>query len=137
MAGDHVNLGVEYWYPAYEESKNKSGVSPEDLLGSLTGFLSGDASALSGGKATPTELSQPDMLPWHLSSFLTNQSNNENVIPGRPNAYLNWILLDEQFKYVPEGSGYIRVRSYDATMQALANTGLPIVKSGYLYVYLS
>jgi RHS repeat-associated protein len=59
--------------------------------------------------------------------------DNEN----EPRAYLNWMLLDEQFNYVPSGSGFIRVPGFDDNMQTLARQGLPIVKSGYLFVYLS
>jgi RHS repeat-associated protein len=59
--------------------------------------------------------------------------DNEN----EPRAYLNWLLLDEQFNYVPQGSGFIRVPGFDDNMQVLAQSNLPITKSGYLFVYLS
>jgi RHS repeat-associated protein len=44
-----------------------------------------------------------------------------------------------QAKFIlPSGSGFIRVGYYeDRRLQTLANNGLPIVKSGYLFVYLS
>jgi RHS repeat-associated protein len=42
-----------------------------------------------------------------------------------------------EFNYVPGGSGYLQVSSSAAAMQTLANNGLPIAKSGYLFVYLS
>jgi hypothetical protein len=38
---------------------------------------------------------------------------------------------------VPGGSGFMRVNGYDAAMQTLANTDMQIVKSGYLFIYLS
>ncbi len=51
---------------------------------------------------------------------------------------LHGVLFDEQFRYVPEGSGFIRVGYYDdGRLQTLAQSGLPIVKNGYLFVYLS
>lgn len=136
MAGDKIDLGVQYWYPYYSGTRGRQDIEIEDILGSLTGFLSGDASILSGGKASTAELSDPLMLPAAIQDFFT-MHGNEPVTAGHPNAYLNWILLDEQFKYVPEGSGYMRVGSYSAAMQTLANTGLSVPKSGYLYVYLS
>jgi RHS repeat-associated protein len=37
----------------------------------------------------------------------------------------------------PQGSGFIRVPGFHANMQTLAQQGLPIVKNGYLFVYLS
>lgn len=136
MAGDKVDLGVQYWYPEYTGIGTRVGVEYEDVLSSLVGFLSGDASGLSSGKASPTELSDEAILPTTLNSFFTTQEEEE-VISGHPNAYLNWILLDEQFKFVPGGSGFARVRSYESTMETIAETGIPVIKSGYLYVYLS
>ena len=136
MAGDKIDLGVQYWYPRYFEAGETKGVQQEDIIGSLTTFLGGDAAALNGGKATPGELAQSNILPAAIQSFLNTQTS-EPATEGRPNAYLNWILLDEQFRWVPSGSGYLRVDHYSAGMQTLATTGLPVPKSGYLFVYLS
>jgi hypothetical protein len=59
------------------------------------------------------------------------------ILPPSGARFINWVLLDEQFKFVPEGSGFMRVDGYDAAMQTLPNTGMQIPKSGYLFVYLS
>ncbi len=49
---------------------------------------------------------------------------------------MNWILFDEQFNYVADGSGFEQVGSdEDFTQHEL--TDLSITKSGYLYVYVS
>lgn len=136
MAGDKVDLGVQYWYPNYSGTRGRRDLEYEDILGSLTAFLSGDASILSSGKASASELAAPGVLPAAIQDFFTTQGD-EPVTAGLPNAYLNWLLLDEQFKLVPEGSGFMRVGSYSAAMQTLANSNITIPKSGYLYVYLS
>lgn len=136
MAGDKVDLAVKYWYPEYANINETDPIEPEDLLSTLVNSLSGDASGLSGGKATTAELSETSVLPSALGNFLSLQDGEPNE-PGHPRAFINWILLDEQFKFVPEGSGFMRVDGYDAAMQTLANSGMQIPKSGYLFVYLS
>jgi RHS repeat-associated protein len=112
-------------------------VEPEDVLTSLVNTLGGQAAGLSGGKASPVELSGTGgPLLGGITDFLDSHPespDNEN----EPRAYLNWLLLDEQFNYVPQGSGFIRVPGFADNMQVLAQQGLPIAKSGYLFVYLS
>jgi RHS repeat-associated protein len=57
---------------------------------------------------------------------------------GKPKAYLNWILLDDQFKSVttyPQ-SGAIVIGSADV-LNTLAYSGIPITKNGYLYIWVS
>jgi RHS repeat-associated protein len=136
MAGDKVDLGMKYWYKegwGYPDEP----LEPEDVVAALVSSLSGGAAGLSGGKATAAQLSGSGgpVLPG-VTAFLNNQAadtSNANA----PRAFLNWILLDEQFKYVPSGSGFMQVGAPATVMQTLAQSGLPITKSGYLFVYLS
>ena len=54
----------------------------------------------------------------------------------RPKASINWILPDEQFNVAHEGSGSELVGETDVyTLHTFLNQ--PIVKSGYLYVWVS
>jgi hypothetical protein len=136
MAGDKVDLGTKVWYPQSAAQGNWENVEPEDVLNSLANTLGGQAAGLSGGKASPVELSGTGgPLLGGITDFLDSHPeshDNEN----EPRAYLNWMSLDEQFKYVPQGSGFTRVQGFDDNMQTLAQQ-LPIIKSGYLFVYLS
>ncbi len=136
MAGDKVDMGVKAWVPYAANAPNTSNIQPVQLLNGLIAALTNGSAGLSGGKATPAELqgSNSPMLGG-INSFLGSQSETPT---GWPKAYLNWILFDEQFKYVPEGSGFIQAEYYsDRRLQTLATSGLPVVKSGYLFVYLS
>jgi RHS repeat-associated protein len=45
--------------------------------------------------------------------------------------------LDDQFNYVPSGSGYLRVAAYTDELGTLAQSGITIPRNGYLFVYLS
>jgi RHS repeat-associated protein len=65
-----------------------------------------------------------------VTSFLNRQGYNA----GRPKAFLNWILLDEQLKYA--GGGFEQVGDNEVFSTHIRN-GLPVSKNGYLYVYVS
>lgn len=136
MAGDKVDLGVKYWYKTNNELPYDP-PEPEDLAAVLVSSLSGGAAGLSGGKATAAQLggSGGPVLPG-VTAFLNNQGAYVGSHDA-PRAFLNWILLDEQFNYVPSGSSFMQVGAPATIMQSLAQSGLPITKSGYLFVYLS
>jgi RHS repeat-associated protein len=137
MAGDRVDMGVKAWVPQASIAEATIDISTNDLLASLVTALTNGSSSLSGGKASPAELqgSGSPMLEG-INSFLA--AHNDVVWPSPPKAYLNWILFDEQFNHVPQGSGFIRVGYYEnGHLQTLMQSGLPITKSGYLFVYSS
>jgi hypothetical protein len=63
-----------------------------------------------------------------VNNFINNRDVPRN---GFPRAFLKWILRDEQFNYVPSCGGFIRVEGAGALV-TLANSNIPITKSGYL-----
>jgi RHS repeat-associated protein len=71
-----------------------------------------------------------------LTDFLNSQPEDAGD-PENPKAYLNWILLDEQFKLVPTGSGFIPVAGFSANLRTLAQSNTTMPKNGYLIVYVS
>jgi len=84
-----------------------------------------------------TDLNNTSTSPLYaaLNSFLPV---NETTPPSKPKAYLNWILLDDQLKYVSSypQSGAAAVRISGA-LDSLIYTSIPITKSGYLYIWVS
>ncbi|MFT3980775.1 MAG: DUF6443 domain-containing protein [Ferruginibacter sp.] len=135
MSGDKIDVATNVWYPVPPGGPVTINPNvPENLLEALVATLSNQASALSGGKAGEDILSATGSSVYNgLDDFLTNHTTTT----GGPAAYLNWFLLDEQFKYVPEGSGFIQVPAQDADIQTMANTGIEVPKSGYIFIYLS
>jgi RHS repeat-associated protein len=138
MSGDNVTIGVQYYYNSM--SNNSAPVlQPQNLLNSLASGLATLSGAAEGAMAT---LNNPSSSP--LLSALTSSIGNQNGTgQSKPQAYLNWVLLDDQFNYVGGNSqsgaqqvGAAGTQSSGALQSALAQ-GVPILKSGYLYIYVS
>jgi RHS repeat-associated protein len=130
MAGDKFNVRVSSWYKTYGATPGTPVNPLTDLLNALTNNI-GSITSTHGG-VTSTELSNSGVLSPGATSFLNNQPNNT----GKPKAYVNWILFDEQFKYVASSSGAEQVGTNEEFKVHLFNDK-PIDKSGYLYVYVS
>ena len=130
MAGDRFHVRVSSWY-------NAGGVTPgpsSNPLSELVTALAGSFGVVSGTKATTPELGSSGVLSLEAQQFFAKQNNSS--ISGMPKAYLNWVLLDEQFKFVEASSGADPVgASVELTIHQKQN--LPVHKSGYLYVYVS
>jgi RHS repeat-associated protein len=138
MAGDKFNIKVSSWYKT-------NGVIPgtpvpllADLLTALVNGVGGYTYAHGG--VTTAQLQSSGVLTPGATQFLNNQAPDAL----RPKAYLNWILLDEQFKFVSSSSGAEQV-PVETTFGTAPNqivyqhvkSNLPIDKNGYLYVYVS
>jgi hypothetical protein len=134
MAGDKIDLGTKVWYPETAVPNLADPGKPEDVLNSLLATLSGSSAGLSINKALAAELSATGSpLLSGLQTFL-GKHNEDVSTPSEPRAYLNWMLIDEQFNYVKEGSGFIRVPGFDNDIQTLAEQNIAVPKSGYLYI---
>lgn len=127
MAGDRFNLRVNSWYKTY--GANPYAPNP---ITELAGLLASGVAGVSGGKATSSELTNSGVSTSAASSFLGTQ--NYNINSNKPKAFINWIFLDEQFKYYAGGSD--QVGNNEEFKTHLFND-VPINKSGYLYIYVS
>jgi len=142
MSGDTVDLSVRYFYND-ASSTIQAPLSPSDLIGGLAGGLFSITGGTHGAISDLTSGTSP------LAGALNSWVNDPHIpaVAGKPKAYLNWILLDNQFRYV---GGMVGTHNQSGALQVgdagtvngqlqlpLAETGLPISKSGYLYIYLS
>ena len=136
-SGDKVDIGVQYFYHAITNN-NGPNLSPTDLLSSLASGIVGLSGTTHGTFSILSNSSSSPLLAA-LSSSVGNQTGTG---AGAPQAYLNWVLLDNQFNYVAACSGALQVGPAGAAsgnqLQApLGIVGMPITKSGFLYIYVS
>src|SRR5580692_8134014 len=136
MAGDTIMPGVQCYYASNTLTTTNSSFS--SVLNSLASGIVGTATGAAEGTLSGYTSSSGTVYSG-LTSFL---SNKDPAAPsGYPKAYLNWILLDDQFNYVSGSSGSVATASttYPANQMNLVAPGGPVVMSrnGYLYVWVS
>ncbi|MBS1600823.1 MAG: hypothetical protein JST75_21565 [Bacteroidetes bacterium] len=133
MSGDKIDIAVQSYYNTGTNTTQNPSVT--DVLNSLA---NGIVTMAGGAKGSAADLNNTGASPVYaaLNSFLTG--NDPNTGSTKPKAYLNWILLDEQLNYVSSypQSGAVPVGTA-AALNTLGYTGLPITKSGYLYIWVS
>ncbi|MCU7551147.1 DUF6443 domain-containing protein [Chitinophagaceae bacterium LB-8] len=134
MAGDVLNIHGKSYYNATDNFNNSNSTTLA-LRDILDAFLNTPGNVAVGKGVTAPQLEgvNTGLIP---SSFIRgNNGENSNT----PKAYINYILLDEQFRYM--GGGFSRVGGSGAVKNhwfsdaALQN--IAVEKNGYLYVYVS
>jgi RHS repeat-associated protein len=140
MSGDKVNIHVSSWYRTNSQSPGQPVNILSSLLSSITTGISGALPNHHNG-VTAIDLQNTGIFGTTVTDFINEHQQGDVT---RPKAYLNWILLDEQFNYVESGSGAEQVPAESVFGTAPNNevyrhvlTDLPVTSNGYLYVYVS
>jgi len=136
MAGDTILPAVQCYYVS--NTLNTTNSSFTSVLNSLAGaIVATSTGGAEGALSAYTSSSSP--VYTGLNSFLTTK--DQAPPSDYPKAYLNWIMLDDQFNYVSSSSGSVATASanYPANQMNTVAAGGPVVMSrnGYLYVWVS
>ncbi len=133
MSGDAIDVAVKSFY-INNGSNNAQNSSITDVITSLANGLAGVSTSAQGNIGAITQTN--GNVYNGLFSFL--QNDDPNTVPAKPKAYLNWVLLDDQFNCVntyPQ-SGAIPVGDA-GILNTIGYAGIPITKNGYLYIWVS
>jgi len=129
MAGDKVQISTFAFY----NTATQPPVTDNTLLNDLLSTLVSGVTAQSGGKiGSGNTTAVSNAVSPAVLSFLNSRTYNSSL----PKAYLNWVLLDDQFKYVAGNMGAMQVMA-GSSKQALVAPLQTIAKNGYLYIYVS
>lgn len=128
MAGDKFDLAVKSFYHGGGTVSSPNSYFT-DILSSLA---NGIVSVSGGSHGSFTDFNNPT---GPLAGALNGFSGTKDVTPSdRPKAYLNWIVLDEQFRLASSKAYLVGAAE---NLVTLGETGITVPKSGYLYIWVS
>jgi RHS repeat-associated protein len=136
MAGDHVDIfGKSYYLNTATISNGNS--TTLDLLSLMSNFLLAPSNAALGKGITAAQLNSSNAGIFPNSTFF--RGNNNETGNTVPKAYINYIFLDEQFKFVSGNASRVgvsgMVKDHWYVNAQLQNIAVP--KNGYIFVYVS
>ena len=130
MSGDRIDVFGKSYYQVDNSSSTNYTLPTVDMLSGLLGGAAGVGAAKGVSASTLNGLPG---VTGGIDLFINN--------PGRgggstPKAYVNYVLLDEQFQYV--SGGFSRVGDINTIKEHFADLqNIAVTKNGYLYVYCS
>jgi RHS repeat-associated protein len=128
MSGDRIDIfGKSYYF-----SNNTSGTNYNvPVIDVLTGLLGAPTGVTASKGATASGLNSIAGIYNGVNGFLSASDRNSGTTP---KAFINWILLDDNFKYV---SGSFDLVGAANTVKSHMLGNIPVTKNGYLYIYCS
>lgn len=134
MGGDHVTIKTQAYYETPTEEP--STVNAEQLVSALITALTGGGSYPTGGEAgvDPSILQEP-LIENQFIAAIQEMKNNQ-IQTGKPQAFLNYLLLDDHFKVVEGQSGFVQTTE-PGSWEDLSVARFEAKHSGHLIVFLS
>jgi len=132
MAGDKISILAKSYYRYSGGTVTKNEFNPSDLINSFLAVAAGGNPALQHG-ATPALLTADPALVGSLDGWTRGNPSNPN---NNVKAAVNYIILDEQFKYVTAGFDPVDNSSSGGLRNHFIQD-IPVPKNGYIYIYCS
>ncbi len=131
MSGDKVKIVAESFYESA-----KGGVGPSTgtiALSELFAALAGSGAVQNAhAGTTASDISSAGANSANVPGFLNGQSEGSD----NARAFVMWMLLDEQFKFVTGGSDPVNPGGGYKLHTAFFNSPVTVTKNGYLYIYV-
>ncbi len=135
MAGDAINIFGKSYHKKPVAGYSSS-INPIPVLELISAFAG--STLLNSKGITGTQITGQPGFPLTLNGLIGNQPSQST---DRPKAAINWILLDEQFKWVSGGFDMVGASiDNNGTFKTHDLSSIPtinIIKNGYIYVYCS
>jgi len=136
MAGDVISLSTQAWYTGSTQAP-PTGLGPikDQLLTLLSAGIVAN-NGTHGGTIPLTDINAG------AGSVLDDFLNGQTYDNSKPKAFLNWLIVDEEFKKVTSSfhMGAVQVPLITGAMQKQQLTGpanMTVRRNGWLYVYVS
>ncbi len=131
MSGDKIDIfGKSYYIQNNPSPGGNSQLLASDIINALLASPTGAAT----GKGDVTNILSNANITTPLNSFL---SNHNPFNANKPKAFINYILLDEQFNFVTGGLSAIDDNPYILKDHHPELQNILMPANGYLYIYCS
>lgn len=136
MAGDKIDiLGKSYYFTNVTNGNtNNKNIATLSILTGLLGGPTGGTAAAAHGGVTAGQLDVLTTTTDGIHSLFADQINEVPNSSSKPQAYINYIFFDEQFKSV--GYGYDPVGDNSIVKSHYLQQKVA-PKNGYVYIYVS
>jgi RHS repeat-associated protein len=131
MAGDVVRIKAESYYNM--PGGGPGSYTPMALTDLLDAFAGSNLISASKGAVTSTDINNIGFNATNISNILNRGPDNSNTA----NAYLNYILFDDQLHYVSCGVDPVATNGGYRLHDIFINYPATAAKNGYLYIYVS
>jgi len=137
--GDEISFSTKYFFENIIGDTNNIR-SINDILNQLAGiFFINSSGGIAGTTIESQQLwaNNTFLQNGSLLSFLTNSLGIDSTgqTSGK-NAFLTYLMLDKNFKFIPENSGVIRADNPDI-LDEIGVINMQIRNNGFIYIYVS